>query len=393
MPGLLSKDSIDLVIYHSEPCFDGFGSAFIVYLYSKHNNCNKGVVYKPGIYGKNPPDVKGKNVLICDFSYKYNVLADLMDECNDFMILDHHKSSEENLTGVPDQFKIFDMNKSGVGITWQFFYGDRELPLFFQYIQDLDLFTKKMPFCEEFSLALSMEEYNFNVWEKFLIDMEFLPNLIEKGKKYIEYQRYMVKNIASGARYNIVNINKSFKIVAYCNTSTFVSEVGNQILKMYPLADFACIYHYDNSRNQTKFSLRSSDDKEDVAKIAEMFGGGGHRNASGFTINDASFNLPLEMIDRECLLLRLINKSEGEDIRQCDVFAFEFLDQLEDEEMRNFLYSKFPKCKFLFFDLHTEDNLIKRRIYPIKGFPLYVEIHCVNEDLEEKTFKITHILT
>ena len=118
----------------------------------------------------------------------------------------------------------------------------------------------------------------------------------------------MVKNIASGARYNIVNINKSFKIIAYCNTSIFISEVGNQILKMYPLADFACIYHYDNSRNQTKFSLRSSDDKEDVAKIAEMFGGGGHRNAAGCTLTGAWDDAEQRIIE---LLRDAVDRANG----------------------------------------------------------------------------------
>jgi nanoRNase/pAp phosphatase (c-di-AMP/oligoRNAs hydrolase) len=35
------------------------------------------------------------------------------------------------------------------------------------------------------------------------------------------------------------------------------------------------------------FSLRSSDDGEDVAEVAKQYGGGGHRNASGFTVSFA----------------------------------------------------------------------------------------------------------
>ena len=32
------------------------------------------------------------------------------------------------------------------------------------------------------------------------------------------------------------------------------------------------------------FSLRSTDDGLDVSEIAKQYGGGGHRNASGFTV-------------------------------------------------------------------------------------------------------------
>ncbi|MGY8872170.1 MAG: DHHA1 domain-containing protein, partial [Pseudomonadales bacterium] len=37
-----------------------------------------------------------------------------------------------------------------------------------------------------------------------------------------------------------------------------------------------------------KFSLRSAKDGLDVSKIAEMFGGGGHEHAAGFSISDFS---------------------------------------------------------------------------------------------------------
>ena len=36
-------------------------------------------------------------------------------------------------------------------------------------------------------------------------------------------------------------------------------------------------------------SLRSINELPDVSKVATMFGGGGHRNASGFTVNLQTF--------------------------------------------------------------------------------------------------------
>ena len=33
------------------------------------------------------------------------------------------------------------------------------------------------------------------------------------------------------------------------------------------------------------FSLRSTDDGMDVSEIAKQYGGGGHRNAAGFTVS------------------------------------------------------------------------------------------------------------
>lgn len=42
-----------------------------------------------------------------------------------------------------------------------------------------------------------------------------------------------------------------------------------------------CIYH-GNCADGRIFSLRSTDAGADVSEIAKRYGGGGHRNASGF---------------------------------------------------------------------------------------------------------------
>ena len=48
---------------------------------------------------------------------------------------------------------------------------------------------------------------------------------------------------------------------------------------------FAACY-WDTPKGRV-FSLRSSDDGADVSEVAKQYGGGGHRNASGFTVSFA----------------------------------------------------------------------------------------------------------
>jgi hypothetical protein len=48
-----------------------------------------------------------------------------------------------------------------------------------------------------------------------------------------------------------------------------------------PHIDFSAIYSINDSQNTTSFSLRSSNEHYDVSEIAKIYGGGGHRNASG----------------------------------------------------------------------------------------------------------------
>jgi len=47
----------------------------------------------------------------------------------------------------------------------------------------------------------------------------------------------------------------------------------------------AAILFYETEDKKIRASIRTEDDKTDVSRLAQIFGGGGHKKASGFTIN------------------------------------------------------------------------------------------------------------
>lgn len=135
----LKPDEIDVVLYHGD-CVDGFASAFSCWLYNKKKgNKAKKITYIACQYQKQPPMLNNKNVLICDFSYKYNVLKNIMRDVNKIAILDHHQSAEKDLQQIPKENKIFDMKHSGAYITWAYFFGEDNVPLMIKYIEDNDI--------------------------------------------------------------------------------------------------------------------------------------------------------------------------------------------------------------------------------------------------------------
>ena len=75
-------------------------------------------------------------------------------------------------------------------------------------------------------------------------------------------------------------ITKSFTVYMM-NSLMWKSELGN-ILVGKEDADFGLVWHYDAEKKEHHVSLRSTDEKADVSQVAKVFGGGGHRNASGF---------------------------------------------------------------------------------------------------------------
>ena len=102
---MLEPSSINLVIYHAN-CNDGFGAA-----YSAWKLLGNRAEYIACSHGETPPNVKGKNVAICDFSFKNDVTKKLIEEADALVILDHHKSAMVELHDIPDA--IFNMEKRG----------------------------------------------------------------------------------------------------------------------------------------------------------------------------------------------------------------------------------------------------------------------------------------
>jgi len=356
---ILDKDKIDVVIYHGYPCLDGFGSAMIVWLYYKEKfgiDSVKSMKFLGGSYESKEimPDFKGKNVIMLDFSLKKAELMALIEKVNSFMILDHHTTAQIELTDVPDELKIFDMNRSGVGITWDYFFPGGPMPLLFEYIQDRDLWTKKMPLVDVFTLMANMTERKYEVFELFLNE-EYLNQQIEKGKYYFEYQEHMIENIVNHATFNIVDINGTYCVVGYCNTGSFMSDVGNKIFSKYSFADFSCVYYYNNQIDETKISLRSTGTRMDVSAIAASFGGGGHRNASGCSFKGMNL-FPYPIVDRVGELLYSIHNNiaagktnviNGKNILICRIKSSSSLSMLKDPKFRNLLQRKFPTLDWI----------------------------------------------
>ncbi len=179
----------------------------------------------------------GKNILMCDFSFDYEQISKLIDASTSFMILDHHKTAQSALDQIQNELKIFDMDRSGVGITWEFFFETQNLPTFLTYIQDRDLWTKKYPQTEKFVTYLFEQEYDFDLWETFLSDTE-LYKAIDTGSKWLIYKDTLVDKCVSSGFIKIHEIDGSHMIVAYAYNELFKSDVGNKLFNKYPFADF-----------------------------------------------------------------------------------------------------------------------------------------------------------
>lgn len=259
-----------LCIYHGG-CHDGIGAAYAVW--KRHPKA----AFYAAKYNEPHPNVKGKDVYIVDFSYKYNEMLQIADEANSVTVLDHHKTAEADLKSLLEDGTIlgeFNMNKSGAVLTWEWLHSD-PVPEILLYIQDRDLWRWHFPATKKISLSLStMPTTDLLAWFR-LFDNASIHDMAEQGGAIDGYYQIKLMEIIDATR-------REGEICGYrvpiANVPYFMaSDAGNILCNGRPFS--ATYYDSDGHRN---WSLRSTDNGVDVSLIAKQFGGGGHRNAAGF---------------------------------------------------------------------------------------------------------------
>jgi oligoribonuclease NrnB/cAMP/cGMP phosphodiesterase (DHH superfamily) len=299
----------DVVIYH-DPCLDGFTAAWAV------QQRFPGAEYIGANYGHPVPDVAGKHVLIVDFSYKRAELDALANSAASVVILDHHKSAVEDLAafrceetfpglttpedvpsmlrdlaelGRPPVIAIFDMNRSGARMAWDFCHGNgapelTATPWLVLLVEDRDLWQFNYgDATRDFHLRLAVEPKTFEGWSVISAALpdgmgwRESPPVIE-GAAMRRYRDWLVAQIASRAE--IRPIGMHVVPVVDCPYD-LASEVGHLLCAMHPDSNFAAMRSH--SVDGTSFSLRSSNGF-DVSAVAVRFGGGGHAGAAGFRV-------------------------------------------------------------------------------------------------------------
>ncbi len=261
-----------VVLYHAN-CPDGFGSAW-----SFWKKFGKDAKYIAVSHGSPPPNVKDKEVYIVDFSYDRDVLLSMKERAKSLIVLDHHVTAMEKVGDL--DFCNFDMNHSGAYISWRHLFGEDDVPNLILYIEDRDLWKWEMPFAEEILSSLDSYPKDFKTWDKidgWLRDLESkqFNRMKNAGSGILMYKETLVSSLVKSSHELTICGHK----VPSVNSSFFQSELGNTLSANNK---FAAVYYY--SGGEYKFSLRSKNTGLDVSKIASNYGGGGHKNAAGFSI-------------------------------------------------------------------------------------------------------------
>ncbi len=251
-------------LYHAH-CEDGFASALVPW-----RIFGREATYVPVAHGDPPPPLPNEaSVVITDFSYSRDVLVAMSERVNDLTVLDHHKTAEDQLRGLP--FAHFDMEKSGATLSWDFWHPDEPVPELLRYVEDRDLWRFALPRSNEVNAAIGSYPYDFGTWDRFDV-----AALAEEGVHILRARNQYVATLADRVAWKEVGGHK----VPVVNTANFNSDLLSELNRRHPAAPFAACY-CDLADGRRRWSLASVGDF-DVGSLAARLGGGGHPRRSGF---------------------------------------------------------------------------------------------------------------
>lgn len=287
---------MDLILYHGS-CPDGWVAAYVASkrypeakLVAMHHGADHTEVLKECVH---------KDVLMVDFSLRTREENDLLAaSTRSFQIYDHHKSAQAVLEGAP--YAIFDMKRSGAGLTWDYLFGKDSdglaprlhdthhppaRPWMIDYVEDRDLWNWKLRWSREVCAYLGTLELTKEAWDG-LYDLE-AKDAAYKGEGALAHINHYVREAVKQAQVGILQGYKTAVVNAlYLNCS----EIGNELAKTHDVS----LTWFERHDGVIQISLRSVGDI-DVSAIARSFNGGGHLHAAGFQL---SLEYGRQLIDR-----------------------------------------------------------------------------------------------
>ncbi|WP_146037264.1 hypothetical protein [Novosphingobium guangzhouense] len=301
----------DMVIYHDK-CADGIVAAWACW-----KRWGEAPEYRAANYGYQPPeDVAGKNILIVDFSYKADDLRAMVAAgAKSIVILDHHETAQAALEpfsvfstkperfstrtaasmiedlergGYPAILALFDMDRSGARMAWDFAMQGVEPPELVLLAERYDLWRfvpNTLDDAELLHLDIQSGPLTIERMESIhdeLQDGERTP--LNRGEVVEYWRQPLIREIAARAYLGTVGGVEGV-IMVECPYS-LVSAVGHYLLAQHPAAPFAAMSV--TGEKAVSWSLRSAYDRQSVSEVASRFGGGGHRNAAGFRVETNS---------------------------------------------------------------------------------------------------------
>lgn len=268
-----------ICIHHND--LDGRCSAAIVKKFAGEKVSFIEADYKdPAPLGK----IAGEDVVIVDFSYKPDVMLNIVELANSVTWIDHHPTAKDYPYQYLSGLRNFEDKKfAGCELTWMFYFPMDKMPQAVRLIGDYDKWALLMPDSKLFYEGMKLEENGPDAWGwTELLDSSYyqrLGSIVANGRVATAYRDSYCAGLCKSFGYETeIDGNKAYA----CNMFMFGSGGFGDRFEQYPL----CIAYIHDGK---QFTVSLYSETIDVGAIAKKHGGGGHKGAAGFVCEKLPF--------------------------------------------------------------------------------------------------------
>lgn len=301
------------IVYHDK-CKDGFCSMCVA---MEHFKNDSDIELIPAQYNREAellanPYITGREIYMVDFALNRQNMEIFAANAKSVTVFDHHKGIlEEYGSLINKEEKGFliaeygntkvhiDMNRSGALMTWDYFM-DKPAPNLVQHISDSDLYRFKDQDTRPFISRIDAEDMSMSRWQE-IMNFSAAQNKQFTNEGQLLYRQFetICKSFLDGMSPVQINVDgKEYNghMVMCSANDTVRSRVGELI---YNNNKSMAVVVSKLSNQQVKLSLRSAafegSEKINVKNIAKYFGGGGHENAAGCSMDLDTFHKHFQM--------------------------------------------------------------------------------------------------
>ncbi len=268
-------------IFHAG-CPDGFGAAWSV-----RAGWGDDVEFIPRGHD-DPLDAsrfEGSRVLFVDIAPPPSRYAPLAESAAELVVLDHHVSALERFASVEGLDEVlaegghqvnFDLSHSGAMLAWRWMFPDETPPPMIAYVEDQDLWNWALPETRSVNAAICAAPRTFEAWDA--LSRRSVDELAAEGAPIVRANEMEVERAVQSA--HPIQVGE-WKLEAV-NARFQRAEIGHELASRAAFGTpCGAVYRMTGTRvDISVYSVGSFD----VAALAGEFGGGGHRNAAGFSV-------------------------------------------------------------------------------------------------------------
>ncbi len=285
-------------------------------------------------YGKPIPfDVEAlkaeDSVYIIDFSYKKEILEDINKRVKFLVVLDHHESMREEISGLP--YVVFDTTRSGAKLAWDYFtdgyFGDNPVV---DIVDAYDLWNKNFQMEHRGSVLKWREVVAYHIgtyehqkdieyWKNQLAKFDIDAAALNQGAAAYSDILAVAENAKHSALSRRVLGGTTFRGMIFNGKRESVSLVSDALIYNIDTQEINfeitfCYFSVDDEPGKMIVSIRSAVGRESLVTamaVAVKLGGGGHKHASGVKLDYTG-----EPEDFPAFLVNLLKENYDSDLQE-----------------------------------------------------------------------------